>query len=59
MLVASLILGICCLGAPPTPQDLRIAELTQAPRPNVWDLVALILVIGVLVLESTSEIARV
>ena len=33
-----------------TPQDLRIAVLTQAPRPNVWDLVALIFVIGVLVL---------
>ena len=25
-------------------QDLRIAVLTRAPRPNVWDLVALILV---------------
>jgi NitT/TauT family transport system permease protein len=33
-----------------TPQDLRIAVLAQAPRPNIWDLVALIFVIGVLVL---------
>src|SRR6201981_656242 len=31
-------------------QDLRIAVLTQAPRPNIWDLVALILVIGAMVL---------
>ncbi len=33
-----------------TLQDLRIAVLTQAPRPNIWDLVALILVIGAMVL---------
>jgi NitT/TauT family transport system permease protein len=31
-------------------QDLRIAVLTRAPRPNMWDLVALILVIGAMVL---------
>src|SRR5215475_4556635 len=31
-------------------QDLRTAVLTQAPRPNIWDLVALILVISALVL---------
>ena len=31
-------------------QDLRIAVLTQAPRPNIFDLVALILVIGAMVL---------
>src|SRR5246500_3510890 len=31
-------------------QDLRIAVLTQAPRPNIWDLVALMLVIGAMVL---------
>jgi NitT/TauT family transport system permease protein len=31
-------------------QDLRTAVLTQAPRPNIWDLVALILVIGAMVL---------
>src|SRR6201998_3463806 len=30
--------------------DLRIAVLTRAPRPNIWDLVALILVIGTMVL---------
>src|SRR5215469_7176728 len=33
-----------------TLQDLRIAVLTQAPRPNIWDLVALMLVIGAMVL---------
>jgi NitT/TauT family transport system permease protein len=33
-----------------TLQDLRVAMRTQAPRPNVWDLVAFILVIGGLVL---------
>src|SRR5215472_16017648 len=33
-----------------TLQDLRIAVLTQAPRPNIFDLVALILVIGAMVL---------
>jgi NitT/TauT family transport system permease protein len=33
-----------------TLQDLRIAVLTQAPRPNIWDLVALILAIGAMVL---------
>ncbi|WP_407177401.1 ABC transporter permease [Bradyrhizobium sp. STM 3562] len=33
-----------------TLQDLRIAVLTQAPRPNIWDVVALILVIGAMVL---------
>ena len=33
-----------------TLQDLRIAVLTRAPRPNIWDLVALILVIGTMVL---------
>jgi NitT/TauT family transport system permease protein len=33
-----------------TLQDLRIAVLTRAPRPNVWDLVALILVVGAMVL---------
>ncbi|MBV8920192.1 ABC transporter permease [Bradyrhizobium sp.] len=33
-----------------TLQDLRIAVLTRAPRPNIWDLVALILVIGAMVL---------
>jgi NitT/TauT family transport system permease protein len=31
-------------------QDLRIAVLRQAPRPNIWDIVALILVIGAMVL---------
>src|ERR1700755_3434146 len=31
-------------------QDLRISNLGQAIRPNIWDLVALILVIGALVL---------
>ena len=31
-------------------QDLRIAVLTRAPRPNIWDLIALILVIGTMVL---------
>jgi NitT/TauT family transport system permease protein len=31
-------------------QDIRIAVLTQAPRPNIWDLVALILVVGAMVL---------
>src|SRR5215469_14133742 len=31
-------------------QDLRSAVLTRAPRPNIWDLVALILVIGTMVL---------
>ena len=31
-------------------QDLRIAVLTRAPRPNIFDLVALILVIGAMVL---------
>ena len=31
-------------------QDLRLAVLTRAPRPNVWDLIALILVIGAMVL---------
>jgi NitT/TauT family transport system permease protein len=31
-------------------QDLRIAVLTRAPRPNIWDLVALILVVGTMVL---------
>src|SRR5215468_3232338 len=31
-------------------QDLRIAVLTRAPRPNIWDLVAIILVIGTMVL---------
>jgi NitT/TauT family transport system permease protein len=33
-----------------TLQDLRLAVLARAPRPNIWDLVALILVIGVMVL---------
>lgn len=33
-----------------TLQDLRIAVLARAPRPNIWDLVALILVIGAMVL---------
>jgi NitT/TauT family transport system permease protein len=33
-----------------TLQDLRIAVLTRAPRPNIWDLVALVLVIGAMVL---------
>src|SRR5215471_9967326 len=33
-----------------TLQDLRIAVLAQAPRPNIFDLVALILVIGAMVL---------
>ena len=33
-----------------TLQDFRIAVLTRAPRPNVWDLVALILVVGTMVL---------
>src|ERR1700749_133364 len=33
-----------------TLQDLRIAVLTQAPRPNIWDIVAVILVIGAMVL---------
>ena len=33
-----------------TLQDLRIAVLTQAPRPNIFDLAALILVVGALVL---------
>jgi NitT/TauT family transport system permease protein len=33
-----------------TLQDVRIAVLTQAPRPNVWDLAALILVVGAMVL---------
>src|SRR3974390_1764656 len=31
-------------------QDLRIAVLTRAPRPNIFDLVALILVVGAMVL---------
>ena len=31
-------------------QDLRIPTLGQAIRPNIWDLVALILVIGAMVL---------
>ena len=31
-------------------QDLRISNLGQAIRPNIWDLVALILVIGAMVL---------
>jgi NitT/TauT family transport system permease protein len=31
-------------------QDLRIAVVTRAPRPNIWDLVAIILVIGTMVL---------
>ncbi|MDH6259131.1 ABC transporter permease subunit [Bradyrhizobium sp. BR13661] len=31
-------------------QDLRITVLTRAPRPNIWDLVALVLVIGAMVL---------
>jgi NitT/TauT family transport system permease protein len=31
-------------------QDLRIAVLTRAPRPNIWDLVAIILVVGTMVL---------
>src|SRR5215471_8248350 len=31
-------------------QDLRIAVLTRTPRPNIFDLVALILVIGAMVL---------
>jgi len=33
-----------------TLQDLRIAVLTQAPRPNIFDLAALIVVVGALVL---------
>jgi len=33
-----------------TLQDLRIAVLARAPRPNIWDLVALILVVGAMVL---------
>jgi NitT/TauT family transport system permease protein len=33
-----------------TLQDLRFAVLTRAPRPNIWDLVALILVVGAMVL---------
>ena len=33
-----------------TLQDLRIAVLAQAPRPNIFDLVALILVVGAMVL---------
>ncbi|MBV8927030.1 MAG: ABC transporter permease subunit [Bradyrhizobium sp.] len=33
-----------------TLQDLRIAVVTQAPRPNIWDVVALILVVGAMVL---------
>jgi len=33
-----------------TLQDFRIAVLARAPRPNIWDLVALILVIGAMVL---------
>src|ERR1700756_3831525 len=33
-----------------TLQDLRFAVLAQAPRPNIWDLVALILVVGAMVL---------
>src|ERR1700758_1445338 len=33
-----------------TLQDLRFAVLAQAPRPNVWDLVAMILVVGAMVL---------
>jgi NitT/TauT family transport system permease protein len=33
-----------------TLQDLRIAVLRRAPRPNIWDLVALILVVGTMVL---------
>src|SRR6202000_3270000 len=31
-------------------QDIRITVMTQAPRPNIWDLVALILGIGPMVL---------
>src|SRR5215475_12753665 len=31
-------------------QDIRIAVTTQAPRPNIFDVVALILVIGAMVL---------
>src|ERR1700752_2468537 len=31
-------------------QDLRISTLGQAIRPNIWDIVALILVIGAMVL---------
>jgi NitT/TauT family transport system permease protein len=31
-------------------QDLRIAVLTRAPRPNIFDLVAIILVVGTMVL---------
>src|SRR5260370_15998507 len=31
-------------------QDLRIPTLGQAMRPNIWDVVALILVIGAMVL---------
>ena len=31
-------------------QDFRPAALGQALRPNIWDLVALILVIGAMVL---------
>src|SRR5690349_3330158 len=43
-----------------TLQDIRIAALGQVPRPNVWDVVALILVIGAMVLivyggEQTTE----
>ena len=33
-----------------TIQDIRIARLGQALRPNVWDVVAIILVIGAMVL---------
>jgi NitT/TauT family transport system permease protein len=33
-----------------TLQDLRISTLGQAMRPNIWDIVALILVIGAMVL---------
>ncbi len=31
-------------------QDIRVPALGQALRPNIWDLVALILVIGAMVL---------
>src|SRR5690349_5024276 len=50
-----------------TLQDIRIAALGQVPRPNVWDVVALILVIGAMVLivyggkqtiEPLSELER-
>jgi NitT/TauT family transport system permease protein len=33
-----------------TLQDLRLAVLMRAPRPNIWDVVALILVVGAMVL---------